>query len=141
MAFGSTLAHEQGYGDDVWAERAAGASAGCERGTFVAEDAGRWVGMVTVLSGAYNPDGSGPLLVAMFVDSAVRKTGVGHALVQAALKWGRSCGSTRITLWVTAGNVPAVRLYESCGFQLTGVRRPVSHTPEADECEMVLHLR
>jgi hypothetical protein len=43
-AFGSNLAHEQGFPDDVWRERAIGASIGCDRATFIAERDCQWVG-------------------------------------------------------------------------------------------------
>ena len=47
MAYSSTLAREQRYPDDVWRERAVGASIGCDRATFIAEHDGRWVGLAT----------------------------------------------------------------------------------------------
>jgi hypothetical protein len=50
MAFGSTLAHEQGFADDVWRERAVGASVGCDRATFIAERDNQWVGLATGLA-------------------------------------------------------------------------------------------
>jgi len=44
MAFGSTLAREQAFPDDVWHERAAGGASGADRVTFIAERHDRWVG-------------------------------------------------------------------------------------------------
>src|SRR4051794_3308252 len=104
MAFSSTLSREQVYSDDVWRERAAGSSNGCDRATFVAEDGKRWVGMATGLA---HPDGSksaAASLVAMFVDGTARRAGVGAALVQAVSAWARACGAQRLSLWVTVGN-------------------------------------
>jgi GNAT superfamily N-acetyltransferase len=137
MAYGSTLAHEQGFAENVWRERSVGASIGCDRATFVAERDGQWVGLATGLARPEAPESEGPLLVGMFVDSTARRTGVAVGLVEAISGWARSCGARRLTLWVTARNDPAVALYRCCGFRPTGVSRPLPHTPTHVECEMV----
>ena len=54
MAFGSTLAREQTFPESTWHERAAGGASGSDRVTFVAEEAGRLVGMATGV--ARHPD-------------------------------------------------------------------------------------
>jgi GNAT superfamily N-acetyltransferase len=141
MAFGSTLARELDYSDDIWRERAEGASAGCDRATFIAERDGRWVGSATCLAQLDKADSEGPLLVDMFVDTAERRAGVGAALVEAVCGWAQSCGAGRITLWATSGNDPAVALYRRCGFRATGAARPLAHTPTVNECEMTRDLR
>lgn len=48
-----------------------------------------------------------------------RGRGLGRALVQAALRGFRAGGLMHISLEVTAANEPAVRLYQSLGFQVT----------------------
>ncbi len=48
-----------------------------------------------------------------------RGRGFGRALVQAALRGFRAGGLMHISLEVTAANEPAVRLYQSLGFQVT----------------------
>jgi GNAT superfamily N-acetyltransferase len=120
MAFGSTLAHEQGFSDDVWRERAVGASVGCDRTTFIAERDKQWVGLATGVARQDDPANADPLLVGMFVDSAARRLGVGVALIEAVSAWARACGAARLTLWVTAGNDPAVALYQRCGIPADG---------------------
>jgi GNAT superfamily N-acetyltransferase len=141
MAFGSTLAHEQGFLDDVWRERAVGASVGCDRATFIAERDKQWVGLATGVARQDDLANADPLLVGMFVDSAARRLGVGVALIEAVSAWARACGAARLTLWVTSGNDPAVALYRRCGFRPTGVTRPLAHTPSLAECEMIRDLR
>ena len=73
MAYSSTLAHEQRYPDDVWRERAVGASIGCDRATFIAEHDGRWVGLATGLARLDDLENEAPLLVSMFVDGNARR--------------------------------------------------------------------
>ena len=141
MAFGSTLAHEQGYPPDLWRERAAGASGGRDRATFIAERDGHWVGLATGLARPEHQQSLEPLLVGMFVDSTIRRLGVGVALVEAVSGWARACGAPRLTLWVTSGNDPAVALYHRCGFRLTGITRPLAHTPTLTEREMIRILQ
>ena len=140
MAYSSTLAHEQRYPDDVWRERAVGASIGCDRATFIAEHNGRWVGLATGLARPDDSESAAPLLVGMFVDGNARRAGVGVALVEAISGWARACGARRLTLWVTIGNDPAVALYQRCGFRPTGLTKPLPHTPTYVECEMMRDL-
>jgi GNAT superfamily N-acetyltransferase len=139
-AFGSTLAREQAYSDELWRERAAGASAGCDRATFVAEREQQWLGLATGIARADDGQSIGPLLVGMFVDAAVRRLGVGAELIEAVASWAKACGGTRMALWVTSGNDPAVALYQRCGFRPTGTTRPLAHTPTLAEREMVREL-
>jgi GNAT superfamily N-acetyltransferase len=135
-AFGSTLAREQAFSDDVWQERATGSAAGEDRVTFVAEDADRWIGMATGLV-----DAGGRLdLVGMFVDPAARRQRLGAALVEAVAAWARGRGAVQIHLWVTTTNEPALRLYRGLGFRPTGRTQPLDHTPALQEIEMVRDL-
>jgi hypothetical protein len=80
MAFGSTLAGEAAFADDVWRARASGSALGSERVTAVAERGGDWIGMATGL--VTDPDGErGPVLVGMFVVPEARSAHVGLSLV------------------------------------------------------------
>jgi GNAT superfamily N-acetyltransferase len=141
MAYGSTLAQEQAYSEELWRERASGPAAGCDRATFIAEREGIWIGMVTGLANHDGQGNAGPLLVAMFVDSSARRQCIGVGLTEAVCTWARNCGADQLTLWVTSGNNPAVALYRRCGFRFTGKTRPVAHTPALAEHEMVRDLR
>ncbi len=60
-------------------------------------------------------------LFGMYVPQRFRKLGLGRQLVAAALQHARSRADTLLVqLTVTAGNVPARTLYESCGFEPFG---------------------
>jgi RimJ/RimL family protein N-acetyltransferase len=54
-----------------------------------------------------------------------RGQGLGRALVSRALEAAAECAITRVELEVFASNVPAIRLYESTGFQHEGRKRGV----------------
>lgn len=141
-AFSSTFAREQAFPDELWHERAAGAAEGCERATFIAECNGQWAGLATGLRDPEEVPGSGNrLLVGMYVDRTARRLGIAGALIEGVVTWARACGADYIVLWVTSGNDPAVALYARHGFRLTGVTKPLPHTPTLADCEMIRDLR
>lgn len=142
MAFGSTLAREEAFTDDVWHGRAAGGASGADRVTFVAERDGQWIGLASGLAADPDePDNAEPLLAGMFVESLERGRGVGAALVEAVAAWARNRGSTSLYLWVTATNDSAIALYDKCGFRRTGEQNPLGHSPSLLEIRMVRDLR
>ncbi|MGH9714199.1 MAG: GNAT family N-acetyltransferase [Candidatus Acidiferrales bacterium] len=57
------------------------------------------------------------------VRSDDRRSGVGAALLQAAMEWGKSFHAEKAMLEVRVSNTAAVRFYESFKFQVAG-RRP-----------------
>jgi GNAT superfamily N-acetyltransferase len=135
-AFGSTLSREEAFTDDVWQERAALSAAGEDRVTFIAEDGDRWTGMAT---GLMEPDGRLDL-VGMFVDPIARGQRLGAAMVEAVAAWARGRGASRLHLWVTTTNEPALRLYRRTGFHPTGRTKALDHTPSLQELEMARDL-
>jgi GNAT superfamily N-acetyltransferase len=139
MAFGSTLAQEEAFSDDVWHDRAAGSAEGVDRITFIAEREGRWLGMATGLLGG--PDDSFPMLVGMFVDGSARRRGLGADLVESIVRWVQDRGCGKLILWVTSNNEAAVELYRRCRFRPTGATKPLSHTPALVELEMMRELK
>ncbi|MCI0550621.1 MAG: GNAT family N-acetyltransferase [Anaerolineae bacterium] len=54
------------------------------------------------------------------VDTEFRGMGVGRALLTKAIEWAKQQSFPGITLETQDNNVPACRLYESCGFELRG---------------------
>lgn len=61
-------------------------------------------------------------LLGMFVNESARGLGAGKALLTKALAAAAArTGVVVVTLTVTEGNVPAVALYEACGFKAFGV--------------------
>ena len=133
-AFGSTHDREIAFTDDEWAARAAASAQGDERATFVAELDGQIVGLVGGLSDAATPGAIE--LVSMWTAPAIRRTGTGQLLVQAVLEWTAGGAATTVGLWVTRGNDPAQRLYESMGFSETGDYQPLPSDPCRDELRL-----
>lgn len=62
-------------------------------------------------------------LQSIAVRPAVRRGGVGSALLETVLEWARDAGYRALHLEVRAGNVPAIGLYRRFGFVQTGLRR------------------
>jgi len=92
---------------------------------LVAESGGRVVGMVLLLPGR-DQDGAGGVvpglhhLTGLAVRSESRRSGVGSALLDTALREAADRKATRVTLWTAEGNAAAQRLFVSRGFVPTG---------------------
>ena len=117
-AFGSTLAREEAFAEAVWQERAARGAAGEHGVTYVAEEGGRWIGMATGI--VHDLDGSVSISLRCSSSRRARGQGVGAALVEAVAAWARERGMRRVHLGVTTTNRAALKLYQRCGFKLSG---------------------
>ena len=135
LAFGSTFDREQHQPISVWKERTAAFAAGNQRVMFVAEDGGRWIGCAGAVV-----EGGAPYVISMWVNPAERGRRIGVGLMRAVVGWAIEGGHRRLLLWVTAGNRPALKLYERLGFQRTGRSQPLPHTPSVLELEYVADL-
>jgi ribosomal protein S18 acetylase RimI-like enzyme len=125
-AFGATLAEAEAEPDEAWRAR-------IERDRsilVVAEKAGSFVGM------AGGGDAPTPEHIAglygMWVDPAVRGTGVADALVQAVVEWARAAGYPQIGLGVTTTNGRAIAFYRRLGFVEIGQRMPLREGSEVE---------
>ncbi len=87
------------------------------RSLIARDDAGRWLGSMTIVTTEDRV-----WLVGAWVAPDHRGTGVAEALLRAQLEWARAAlGADRLWLHVTEGNDRARRLYERVGFRATGV--------------------
>jgi GNAT superfamily N-acetyltransferase len=130
-AFEMTLAQAEQWTDEDWRRRVA---EGDERLTFVEEDDdGNLVGMAV---GLFEPPARVAHLVGMFVEPRRRRAGLGRGLVEAVESWARQVDATRIELEVNPEMLPAVRLYERCGFERSGRSRALSSRPAVTVIEM-----
>ncbi len=133
-AFGSTFEGESKLTDDDWAHRATRTSSGDERTMFLAFDRDQAVG----LAGGMRSGSVGDCVevVSMWTSPTVRRTGTARRLIDAVTDWAIEGGATSAELWVTRGNDPAQRLYESMGFVETDDYQPVPSDPCAEEVRM-----
>jgi len=61
--------------------------------------------------------------VGLMVAFDARRQGVGTALLQAAVEWGRAAGVRKLELHVFPWNEAAISLYEAFGFEREGYRK------------------
>lgn len=119
-AFTSTAEEREKEPEAWWASRLADPAALSV--AFGAFDGDELVGTVAINFNERPKTRHKALLVGMFVRESARGRGAGKALVEAAIGAARQRPGTRVvTLTATEGNDPAIRLYESCGFQVFGI--------------------
>ena len=109
--------------DGTWREWVAGAADGDEKALFVADEDGKWLGVV---GGFVRVDPQEVQLISMWVDRAARGRGIARDLIRELAAWTRQRGSTRLVLFVQEANEPAQQLYARAGFRPTGARAPAS---------------
>jgi ribosomal protein S18 acetylase RimI-like enzyme len=114
------------------------------RNRFGAFDGATLVGIVAVGRESAHKLHHKAFIAAMYVDPACRGKGAGRALMEHAYAFAASLDGVRqVGLGVTAGNAPAVALYESLGFQSYG-REPASTFVDGlyhDQILMVRHVQ
>lgn len=120
-AFAILLADEEKEPPEHWQRRLASPLAVTFVAVEVAEDGRRRRDVGLVVGAGYEgaPDAAG--LYAMWVDPSVRGLRIGRELVGAVCAWAKGLGRRRVLLDVADANAPAIRLYEACGFERTGV--------------------
>jgi RimJ/RimL family protein N-acetyltransferase len=70
------------------------------------------------------------LLIGMYVRPSARGQGLGRSLLDAALRHAtKRAGVQLVSLTVTEGNEPAIRLYEGAGFVAWGTQPLAIATP------------
>lgn len=92
----------------------------------VAELDGACVGFAILGRPRYAAPESDAELWALNVRPAQWRSGVGRGLMSEALSQAGAQGFAAVELWCIEGNVPALHLYERCGFKRTGERRTTS---------------
>jgi RimJ/RimL family protein N-acetyltransferase len=100
------------------------------------------VGTVTIEFSAKPKTSHKAHLIGMFVKESARGLGAGRALVDAALAAAAARpGVQVVTLTVTDGNEPAIKLYKACGFMSFGVEPMAIATPGGFKSKMHMWLQ
>ncbi len=73
------------------------------------------------------------------VKQEYRRQHVGETMLKALISKGLARGITSFTLEVRSSNEPAIRLYESLGFEKAGIRREFYTKPKEDAVIMWLN--
>lgn len=131
-AFGSDYATEAEFTEDDWREWARSWA------TFIGLHRRAPIGMA---AGVPTDDPDERQLIAAWVHPDHRGHGVASALVAAVQHWARAEQASRLSLWVTQTNQPAVRLYRRLGFASTGQSKPLPSQPRLTEDQLVLQLQ
>jgi RimJ/RimL family protein N-acetyltransferase len=97
---------------------------------FVAEDEGLIVGRLSVARDQH-PASRHVADLGLMVAQSHRRRGLGTALLQAAVDWGRETGVRKLELHVFPWNEAAIALYEKFGFVREGYRK--EHYRRGDE--------
>ncbi len=133
-AFGSTLAKESAYDDELWIERAKKYATSVNDGVWVAVSADMFVGTAGIFF-----DDQIFHMWGVWVEPSFRGKHIGSKLVDTAISWVKSRKvQGDILLDVNPVQTTAVELYRSRGFALTGVVEKLSHSPGQKITEMRL---
>ncbi|HEX5583346.1 GNAT family protein [Gaiella sp.] len=91
---------------------------------FVAfdEDDSRVVGRLSLARDPH-PASAHVADLGLMVAASYRRQGIGRSLLARAVTWAEASGVRKLELHVFPWNEPAIRLYESFGFEHEGVRR------------------
>ena len=89
---------------------------------FVVEDDGRVVGRLS-LSRDPHPSSRHVADLGLMVAADRRRRGIGRALLEEAVRWALESGIRKLELHVFPWNQPALKLYESFGFEREGLRK------------------
>jgi ribosomal protein S18 acetylase RimI-like enzyme len=136
-SFSPTAASALAHDDDYWRRGAQRAADSPDFEMFIVRRDGHGLGLA---SAGRDEQGVGHI-GAMWVDPVLRGRGVGARLFDTAVGFLRGRGCARIELSVTETNAPAIALYESRGFVLTGEFEPLREGSTLKNLFMRWHAR
>jgi ribosomal protein S18 acetylase RimI-like enzyme len=138
LAFESTFDEESNRPDEAWETAKAARSEGVASANFVAEGEAGVVGLI----GAYRSDEEPETveLISMWVAPHARGQGLGAHLVERVVEGAAGAKATRVALWVTRGNDPAIALYRRTGFSFTAASKAHASHPCREELRMAREL-
>jgi len=139
IAFITTHAEAEAFGDEVWQERALLGASGGSQATMLAMAGDRAVGMAVGIDRSASRPGL-VAIVSVFVAPDARRLGVGRRLIAAVEEWARQIEATATSLWVVEGNDAAAAFYESIGYRSPLDRQRITAPPVRWEMRMTKTL-
>jgi L-phenylalanine/L-methionine N-acetyltransferase len=103
---------------------------------FVAEEGETIVGRLSVARDTH-PASAHVADLGLMVAASHRRQGIGRALLDHAVAWATSIGVRKLELHVFPWNEPAIRLYETYGFEREGYRKR-HYVRDGDEVDAIL---
>jgi ribosomal protein S18 acetylase RimI-like enzyme len=138
-AFSTTLVEAQARADADWSHQVASGSESPFEIALVAEMDSRLVGLAWSRIDPSAPDRA--FLYQLWVEPELRRRGAGRRLLGAAIRWATSANARAMVLSVTCGEMAAIHLYESAGFEPFGALEPLRVGSERLVQPMQLDLR
>ena len=120
---------------DSWEVWVAGRRA---EGRFVAERAGEVVGWIALTPWSARPVYAGVAWESVYVAERARGTGVGRALLEAAIAASEEAGVWTLIAGVQIENAGSLALHERAGFRRIGVQERVGKDPTGRWRDVVL---
>ena len=105
---------------------------------YVAESEDVLVGLVFAYQDA--SDNAVGRVGGLWVAPDARRSGIGSALIEAALSWAKAAGKRRVRLWAVP-ETPGERLYRQCHFVPTGKQKEFPADDSRVVIEMEIELR
>ena len=121
---------------DPWSEASFRDELGADGVFYAAFDGGRLDGYLVLRSMGLECE-----VLDVAVAPEARRTGIGEAMLAAAVQYACEHGAEKVWLEVRAGNSPAIGLYEKYGFSRVGLRKNYYASPAEDAVLMERRLR
>ncbi len=141
FVFASSYEEDHVLPDEHWLQRVR-EGAGSERSAiYVAEAAGRLVGMVGIMRPNHIKMQHQGLIWGVYVRADWRGIRLSDALLEACIDWARQHQLRLVKLGVVTVNHTAIRSYVRSGFQIYGVEPEVIHYNGTFYDELVMYRR
>lgn len=151
-AFGSDYAEQAAEPDSAWEGRIRASLEGEASRILVAADSGagaragtdaprELAGMVAAFRDGGVKTRHSAILVGVYVAPRWRGRRLADALVREAIAWCAASGIAIARLAVAAANVPAIRCYQRCGFQICGLQPQVIRVGDTFHDEFLMWRR
>ncbi len=121
-----------------WEEWDRGHIASCRLVVRLGRDVAGWAALSAVSNRAVY---AGVAEVSIYIDAKDRGKGLGKVLLEALVRCSETAGFWMLQGGIIRNNTASIRLHESCGFRLVGVRERIARMPDGSWHDTVLMER